>query len=185
MHFLIFAAASLPQVALPTIFGQQLGDPPALPNCTSDDFSSSSTARVCWQRDPVLAKIDPASGTIMFPSSMTPEIVWTTVGTNGVRDGSARVENITFLTRSHNHSAEIVRALNAKFGQPTTVGRLRVIVAGVPFSSPHYVWKRPGYIVDYNAIEDLDNGQVSISTTKYARWEVDSEKADDAKRVKF
>lgn len=179
---------------LPSVFGQQLGKPVALPECQHMEGVPAGSDGVpayemeqpvtCVQQPYELRWAALREGTVVFTREQTPELSSdNTIGVYFSKD-SDKVIAIQAATPGYEGAAYIIAQLTAKFGKPTSTDEDRRIVGKIPVLAKHVVWKRSGFTVDYQSVaSSVRAGDLLVSTDEYDRLASEGDAARAAKRT--
>lgn len=173
-----------PVSAFGVVLGRELDLPKcdkAFPNDPSLVLSAAEQSKFCAGEPYQLSDAPFQRAELIFPKDQKPELV--SVNLVSIYIWQGKVEEIEFATPGHNFSDTVVAGLTAKFGRPdyTRVGRS--VVDGIAFPSVEARWTLVGATVQYQAIDDLENGLVTVKTEKFDQVERAAGQAAAAKRT--
>jgi hypothetical protein len=172
MRLLALILTLLPAAAMSadmTVFGLKLGEPLALPECHWNDslrVYGPATNGPCMTYGRYTDRRDPASSErrIEFPYSQRPSLSARSYVIGTVING--KLEAVTVPTRGINAIRPTMEALQAKYGEPTSVRTYPVRNrAGAQFESANATWEFADLSVVYlGSVGVLDAGEIVIAT---------------------
>lgn len=151
-----------------TVFGLKLGEPIPLPECpwNATFRYAPATKEPCMIYGRATDRRDPASPDrrIDFPYSQSPSLSAKGYVFGTVVNG--RLEAVTIPTRGINAIPSTMAALQAKYGEPSSVRKYAVQNrVGAQFESATATWEFPELSVVYlGTVGVLDEGEIIIST---------------------
>ena len=189
---LALAGVGLPAVAHApvSVFGIALGQPLALPPCSTAKFfgNTSDVTEITQQRFCATKLIQITNSPfqrsdLIFPEKQKPSVVSVNLASAYIWKG--KVEAVDFATPDYNYSTSVLDGLKAKFGQPSYTRIGRSVVEGIPIPSLEAHWTLSGATVDYKAVDDgdIDNGYVSIKSDTYTQIEGDAAVAAEKAKI--
>ena len=174
-------------VALPLVFGLQLGSPLSLPVCeriilgrpqpdTSLAPHTALPGEECFQynivnRSDIGARGDGVDyGLIYFPPGALPPIISSEEFRGGALVGGTlidgRLQSLQAETLDYQHADYIIAQLTIKFGKPDSDIPETVQVNSIGVPSRKAIWQRMGYRVEYDAVSEhsVKLGALTIQT---------------------
>ena len=144
---------------LPTVVGVTLGTPPpAHADCPPRMMGNPGT---CYR-----AHEATANRRTLVLAEGKPAFAGSSIHLHLDQDGT--VDGIDIFTGGFSYQTAALKALVDKFGSPTRFINGKVQNrAGASFDSINAFWVKPDYEVDFVGVaQDLDSGDISVSTTK-------------------
>jgi hypothetical protein len=164
-----------PTTVGPTVLGQELGRPIALPECPHKRWPDGRMSPDLYERYPnIICHTPPIQlrdapwqrADLYFPTDKIPLIMRGHMGDLIVIDG--KLEGIRFETLGYGNAEAIISEVSAKFGKPVSIEKISPTIAGISVPARLVMWKSQGLIIRYETIwADVANGKIEFMTQNY------------------
>lgn len=186
--FIVILLVLLPSFAYASpdnsVFGIKIGEPFSIPDCEPGDVIASKKLCAITSKS-----IKTAWGTtdieISFPDKDKPDFLKALTLSVSILDG--KVESVSFATNGNEYQNEVLKTLVAKYGKPKKLKKISVRNSfNTTYIKYSAVWSFAAFTVTFEGIDDeLDWGNVEVSSNKYRKLLKEWEKKSDESKTKL